>query len=211
MTSLELRVELPTHFYSFRIQVLPEWTIQNVKEEIKRVCPGSPKVDGQRVIWRGRLLRDEEQVKDVWKSADDARTIHLSVHPSAWTGAAPSVPHTPATHSAAQPSHIPARQTVRRQGYADVAPQYVGSIPLYIIKKHTDALHALTHGHVPRSSSNTSENPLLRSQAVGAVQAAGWSWPTILDEPYPPSSQATEGVKYETVTIEYALSCSFSQ
>ena len=40
---------------------------KDVKDEIKRVCPGSPRVDGQRVIWRGRLLRDEELVMDIWK------------------------------------------------------------------------------------------------------------------------------------------------
>ena len=67
MSSLELRVELPTHSYSFRIQVQLSWTVLDVKDEIKRVCPGSPRVDGQRVIWRGRLLRDEQLVMDIWK------------------------------------------------------------------------------------------------------------------------------------------------
>ena len=67
MSSIELRVELPAYSYSFQIEVQTTWSIQAVKEEIKRVCPGSPQVDGQRVIWRGRFLRDDEQVKDVWK------------------------------------------------------------------------------------------------------------------------------------------------
>lgn len=67
MSAVELRVELPAYSYSFHVHVEPSWSILNVKEEIKRACPGSPQVDGQRVIWRGRLLRDEEKVQDVWK------------------------------------------------------------------------------------------------------------------------------------------------
>ena len=67
MSSLDLKVELPAYSYSFEIHVQPSWSIQAVKEEIKRVCPGGPQVDGQRMIWRGRFLRDDEQVKDVWK------------------------------------------------------------------------------------------------------------------------------------------------
>ena len=67
MSSVDLKVELPSYSYSFHVQVQPDWIVQDVKEEIKRVCPGSPEVDGQRVIWRGRFLRDEERVSDVWK------------------------------------------------------------------------------------------------------------------------------------------------
>ena len=67
MSSVDLKVELPSYSYSFHVQVQPDWIVQDVKEEIKRVCLGSPEVDGQRVIWRGRFLRDEERVSDVWK------------------------------------------------------------------------------------------------------------------------------------------------
>ena len=67
MSLLELRVELPAQSRSFQIHVQSHWSIREIKEEIRRVCPGGPQVDGQRVIWRGRILRDEERVSDVWK------------------------------------------------------------------------------------------------------------------------------------------------
>ncbi|KAF7790894.1 hypothetical protein EIP86_001852 [Pleurotus ostreatoroseus] len=175
MSSLELRVELPTHSYSFRIQVQLSWTVLDVKDEIKRVCPGSPRVDGQRVIWRGRLLRDEELVMDIWKPT--------------------------AAHASSQASQIPTRTTQRRTVYPEPAPQFAPTVPFYIVKRHTDAVHVLTHGQLPAQTTELSQ--ATRNLAVATVQAAGWSWPPILDEPYPAASQSsTEGVKYEQVTIE---------
>ena len=66
MSSLDLRIEVPAYALSFQIQVQTEWSIRDVKEEIKRVCQGEPRVDGQRIIFRGRILRDEERVEDIW-------------------------------------------------------------------------------------------------------------------------------------------------
>jgi hypothetical protein len=66
MSVLELRVELPSYSHSFIIQVPESYTILDVKGEIFRTCTGKPKVDGQRIIWRGRVLGDEEKVADIW-------------------------------------------------------------------------------------------------------------------------------------------------
>ena len=67
MSFIQLRVELPTYSHSFSIQVPRSGAIRDVKREIFRTCPGAPRVEGQRVIWRGRLLGDDEQVMDIWK------------------------------------------------------------------------------------------------------------------------------------------------
>lgn len=67
MSIVELRVELPSYSHSFLIQVPLSYTILEVKGEITRSCPGAPRADGQRIIWRGRVLRDEEKVEDIWK------------------------------------------------------------------------------------------------------------------------------------------------
>lgn len=67
MSTASLRVELPAYSHSFEVQVTPVSTIRDVKLEIARVCPGSPSPVGQRLIWRGRFLKDEEKVEDVWK------------------------------------------------------------------------------------------------------------------------------------------------
>lgn len=65
--SLLIRVELPTYSHSFQISVPSIGTIDDVKREIEKVCAGNPRVYGQRLIWRGRFLGDDEKVLDVWK------------------------------------------------------------------------------------------------------------------------------------------------
>lgn len=67
MSVVELRVELPSYSHSFIIQVPTSYTISDVKGEISRSCTGAPRADGQKLIWRGRILGDEEKVEDVWK------------------------------------------------------------------------------------------------------------------------------------------------
>lgn len=67
MSVVELRVELPAYSHSFLVQVSETSTISDLKAEIARICPGAPQVHGQRIIWRGRTLRDEENVSDLWK------------------------------------------------------------------------------------------------------------------------------------------------
>lgn len=113
MSIVELRVELPAYSHSFIIQVPLTYTIFNVKGEITRSCPGAPRAEGQRIIWRGRVLADDEKVEDVWKvslphrdeggapaddehartqSTEDSRVIHLAVNPSAWPTGPPPIP-----------------------------------------------------------------------------------------------------------------------
>jgi hypothetical protein len=65
--SLLIRVELPTYSHSFQISVPSTGTIDDVKREIEKVCSGNPRVHGQRLIWRGRFLGDDEKVLDIWK------------------------------------------------------------------------------------------------------------------------------------------------
>lgn len=65
--SLLVHVELPTYSHSFRISVPSTANINDVKREIENVCVGSPRVQGQRLIWRGRFLGDDEKVLDIWK------------------------------------------------------------------------------------------------------------------------------------------------
>ncbi|KAI0663189.1 hypothetical protein C8Q70DRAFT_931139 [Cubamyces menziesii] len=67
MSAAVLRVELPAYSHSFQVQVSPTSTIRDVKAEITRVCPGSPSPNGQRLVFKGRFLSDDEKVEDVWK------------------------------------------------------------------------------------------------------------------------------------------------
>lgn len=67
MSSDSLRVELPAYSHSFQVNAPPQSTIRDVKQEIARVCPGSPSPEGQRLVFKGRFLNDDQKVEDVWK------------------------------------------------------------------------------------------------------------------------------------------------
>lgn len=65
--SFVVRIELPTYSHSFQVSVPSTGTINHLKHEIERACPGNPRVHGQRLIWHGRVLSDEEKMLDIWR------------------------------------------------------------------------------------------------------------------------------------------------
>ena len=67
MSLVDLRVDLPAYSRSLILKVNVSTSILQVKEEIYRTCPGQPRPDGQRLIWRGRILTDNETVDKLWK------------------------------------------------------------------------------------------------------------------------------------------------
>ena len=67
MSLVDLRVDLPAYSRSLLLKVYVSTSILQIKEEIYRTCPGQPRPDGQRLIWRGRILTDNETVDDLWK------------------------------------------------------------------------------------------------------------------------------------------------
>ena len=136
-----------------------------------------------------------------YQSADDARIIHLSIHPSAWNGSPPASLLSRTARSSASATQGSSHRSVRREARAQAVPQasYTGPLP-YIMHKHLDAIHALLHGCLP--SGQQSDMSQIRPAAMYSVQAYGWSWPTVLDEEYPPPSDPATGVKYEPVMLE---------
>ncbi|GJE84473.1 hypothetical protein PsYK624_005490 [Phanerochaete sordida] len=201
MSLMDLRVELPAQSRSFQVQVQSHWTVREIKQEIQQACPGAPRTEGQRVIWRGRILKDDERVADIWKSPNDARIVHLAVHPTAWT-----TPPTAASLSTppANDSEIPmAGQSTPQPTPTRGQPVLPPSIPLsFIVQKHESAIHVLTHGRLPNLSQDTIDTRRARSLAAGALAAQGWAWPAILDEEYPAPSDTSEGVKYERAVLD---------
>jgi len=80
-----IRVELPTYAHSFSVDVPNDANVLQLKQEISRSCPGSPRVEGQRIIWRGRYLSDGEKLEALWSVSKDChitRTISYSCFPS---------------------------------------------------------------------------------------------------------------------------------
>ena len=67
MSLVDLRVDLPAYSRSLLLKVNVSTSILQIKEEIYRICPGQPRPDGQRLIWRGRILTDNETVNNLWK------------------------------------------------------------------------------------------------------------------------------------------------
>ena len=67
MSTVPLTVELPQHSRTFTVEVPLTGSIHDVKQEIARCCPGEPRVDGQRLICKGRVLADTDVVEHLWK------------------------------------------------------------------------------------------------------------------------------------------------
>lgn len=68
----------------------------------------------------------------------------------------------------------------------------------YLRSLHQAALQTLIHArHLENRDPETSQSRIL---ALQLVERSGWTWPSILDEPYPHG--AGPGVKYEQVVIE---------
>ncbi|KAG6878112.1 hypothetical protein C0993_012116 [Termitomyces sp. T159_Od127] len=202
MSLVEIRVELPAYAHSFLVQVPSTSTVGDVKQEIHTVCPGNPRVPGQRIIWRGRYLFDHEKVDELWKS-DEPRIVHLAVHPSAWSSSPPEVP----TQLSAPPSHTEPPQNMQpppaprrtRHSTSTAFPIIQAPHPLsYILYKHQSALSALSNDMI--SPVRPIDQEASRSLAIQVVEGNGWLWPTILDAEFPSATEG--GLKYERVVVE---------
>lgn len=66
MSLVPVIVELPQYTQTFTVNVPLTSTVLDVKEEIARACPGNPRVDGQRLITKGRILEDSQSIDAVW-------------------------------------------------------------------------------------------------------------------------------------------------
>ncbi|KAF9651222.1 hypothetical protein BDM02DRAFT_3091734 [Thelephora ganbajun] len=197
MANISLKVELPAHSHSFQVHVPESASIGNIKSEISKSCPGGPKVEGQRLIYAGRLLRDDEQVQDIWPSPQHSRTLHLAVHPSAWTTGPPKKRPAPLESVPALTPTVIAHPPFPSTSYhTPIYPQYSHRQP-YILAIHEWALAVL-------SANSQAEVPLFHLNDTDAhkqaaqleLQYRGWAWPEVFDKPIPPF---TPGLKYERV------------
>ncbi|KAJ7068141.1 hypothetical protein C8F01DRAFT_1116999 [Mycena amicta] len=183
MVLVDIRVELPAFSRTINVQVPDSGTVLDVKREISRVCVGAPRVEGQRVIWRGRPLQDDERIQELWKSPEEPRIVHLAVHPSAWSSGPPEILQTPQPTPSFSP--IPSFSTPLIRPLA------------YVSARHQQAINALEQSAVTRLEAETLA---LRSAAVQAVENHGWEWPTVLDDEFPPAERG--GVKYAHTVLD---------
>ncbi|KAJ7699943.1 hypothetical protein B0H17DRAFT_1005761 [Mycena rosella] len=197
--SVDIRVELPAFSRTLNVKVPDSCTILDVKREIYRTCVGAPRVEGQRIIWRGRPLLDTEKVQELWQSPDEHRVVHLAVHPSAWSGTPPDI--SPAPLATPSPSPLPLPSPFLSQAFPPRTPQQSIFAPTnpfsYVSARHQQALNALEQSRVSHLDPDTLA---ARFSAVQAVERHGWSWPSILDDEFPAATEG--GVKYERTIIE---------
>ncbi|GBE79340.1 hypothetical protein BKA93DRAFT_742938 [Sparassis latifolia] len=203
MPLVDLRIELPAYSHSFTVQVQQSSTIRDVKHEITKCCPGAPRPDGQRLVCRGRFLNDEEKVLDIWKSPEDSRVIHLAVHPSSWSSAPPSL-SSQSTFPSAQPQHAQPYPPRQHPSSSSPQPSQSTSLPsnsplLYVVLRHNLALSVL------RPNVNAAPLPQnhgqWRSASMTWLRNHGWSWPSVIDEEFPPSERSGQGLNYECVSM----------
>ncbi|KZT20777.1 hypothetical protein NEOLEDRAFT_1151119 [Neolentinus lepideus HHB14362 ss-1] len=209
MSLVSLKVELPSHSLSFHVQVPSHSTVLDIKHEIHRACTGAPRVEGQKIIWRGRVLRDDERVDDLWKTPDESRVVHLAVHYSAWTSTPPENPTVSATSSARSGSpvnssqqHVPPSLLPYPQFLPTMRfPQPLGGMSRpslqFILHRHYQAIGTLMNTSLPLP--NISDMVVARRNAVSHVESLGWIWPSVLDEEFPASDDEHPGLRYEVI------------
>lgn len=181
-SAIGIRVELPAYGYSFTVTTdLSSATVLSLKYLISNTCPGAPQVEGQRIIWRGRVLGNEERVAELWPmAADTPIVVHLSVHPSAWRDSPPVL-------------------EARKGKEKDWEPEPTRTIhaalvsPSYILSKHRQALCQLTHEPFVQSSTD-------RESAVKFVNSHGFIWPAALDIEFGEAEE--DGVRYQSEIID---------
>lgn len=75
--SLNILVEVPQYSLTVNVQVRPNDTISDLKQEISTACPGNPRVEGQRLISKGRILKDTEKIDSIWVVSEPANLSRL--------------------------------------------------------------------------------------------------------------------------------------
>ncbi|KAB5589564.1 hypothetical protein CTheo_6990 [Ceratobasidium theobromae] len=146
--------------------------VADLKTAIAARCPGQPRPHGQRIIWRGRIVVDDEVVGDIW----DTHTVHLAVHPSAW-----SAPRDPM----AFPTPLPTLPSIARD---------------YVLFHHKNALRVMA-GEPIEPWPHPIDQPSAVHWASLGLAAAGHPFPSILLSPYPHSARG--GLEYAVVSIDH--------
>lgn len=67
----------------------------------------------------------------------------------------------------------------------------------FVFAKHVEAITVLMEGRI--NPAGVHAMPGQREDAIKLLESNGWSWPSIMDEPYPEVTPG--GVKYERVVI----------
>ncbi|ELU40863.1 hypothetical protein AG1IA_05116 [Rhizoctonia solani AG-1 IA] len=190
--------------------------VADLKTVIAEQCPGQPKPNGQRIIWKGRIVVDEEVVGDIWKPGHDTHTVHLAVHPSAWStppkndeishvSAASTTPAAPSSHPAhpiGNPIPTPLLSSLNQHTPTHL-PSPASVAKDFVMFHHTNALRVMAGQPMePWSSPGGIDQASATHWAFMALVAAGQTLPPILLTSYPPHHPDESGLEYTFVTID---------
>ncbi|KAG2158818.1 uncharacterized protein EDB93DRAFT_423847 [Suillus bovinus] len=200
-----VRIELPTYSLSFTIEVSISATVLDVKHAISASCPGQPRVEGQRIIWRGRYLGDQEKISDIWKMSNASSIYqcippvglvlpHLRVQqpPQSLHPTKGNFPYHKETFLPTSPSASPGMQS-HPFAHLPLEHQFIAYI-------HQAALSKLTRGLIEHQQCSIIPS---RTVALENLEKKGYVWPSVLDEPYPLSQHGDgSGLQYELMMTD---------
>ncbi|EJD00968.1 uncharacterized protein FOMMEDRAFT_169182, partial [Fomitiporia mediterranea MF3/22] len=205
MPSVPITVEHPQYTQTLVVHVPPTATVSDIKQEISRECPGNPRVEGQRLISKGRVLDDGECVETLWTS-EDLRVVHLAVNPLSWSSNPPNVTVVDDSTSTA---FVAYSDLLQRRAQATETP--VNNIPNtppvmlpqfetlpFISHLHHKALRALSPS-TPPAAPGADDSLAAKEYAKTVLQASNYPWPEIFDAEFPTSTNG--GVAYEFTLI----------
>ncbi|KAG9127485.1 hypothetical protein FRC07_013163 [Ceratobasidium sp. 392] len=208
----------PTHTKApLTLAVPPGAKVADLKTAIAERCPGQPKPNGQRIIWNGRIVVDEEVVGDIWKPGHGAHTVHLAVHPSAWSSPpateehviAPTAPPAPITPGTPLPS-LGFFANPQSPFMSALVPTTPLQLPTqasvakdYVMFHHTNALRVMAGQPLePWASTWGIDQSTAGYWAYLGITSAGHQFPHVLTAPYPAQSAGEVGLEYSFVNID---------
>ncbi|NXN23964.1 HERP1 protein, partial [Nycticryphes semicollaris] len=75
---LSLLVRSPTQRHpDLRLRAAPAWTVRRLKVELRRLIPGAPPEDNQKLIYSGKLLLDHHYLRELLPKHGELHALHL--------------------------------------------------------------------------------------------------------------------------------------
>ncbi|NXP03857.1 HERP1 protein, partial [Thinocorus orbignyianus] len=75
---LSLLIRSPTQRHpDLRLRAHPAWTVRRLKAELRRLVPGAPPEEDQKLIYSGKLLLDHHYLRELLPKHGDLHALHL--------------------------------------------------------------------------------------------------------------------------------------
>ncbi|XP_040427203.1 homocysteine-responsive endoplasmic reticulum-resident ubiquitin-like domain member 1 protein isoform X1 [Cygnus olor] len=66
-----------------RLRAEPAWTVRRLKAELRRIVPGAPPEEEQKLIYCGKLLLDHQHLQEFLPKQEELHALHLVYNPKA--------------------------------------------------------------------------------------------------------------------------------